>query len=145
MRKMRTILEPETFERLEGILEEIKKRADDGATIVVEGKKDEAALRELGVYGEFERIPSGGKSLLNSIEDLSECEEVIILTDFDSTGEDLAEFSKKHLEKLGINVLFRLRNRLKSCLRKAVKDIEGMSSFIQAEREGHARDSLESD
>jgi len=145
MRKMSPMLEPETFEKLEETLEEISKRANAGATIVVEGKKDEVALRELGISGEFKQIPGGGKNLLNSIEALSEHEEVIMLTDFDSTGEDLAEFSEKHLEKLGITVLFELRDRLKSCLRKAVKDIEGMPSFIRAEREAHARDSLESD
>jgi len=73
-----------------------------GTPIIVEGKKDEEALRELGMEGPIHQIPSGGRTPLNSLEDLPEYEEIIVLTDFDRTGEELADFCEENLEKLGV-------------------------------------------
>ncbi len=128
------MLDSEVFERLEIILREISKLSDEGVGIIVEGKKDEESLRELGIEGPVYQIPSGGKTSLNSLEDLPDCDEVIILTDFDSAGEDLADFCRKHLEKLGVKILYHYREDLRNLVRKAVKDIEGLASFIRSER-----------
>lgn len=135
-----SMLEPEVLEELEKTLEEIKEKSAAGTVIIVEGRKDENSLRELGIPGPVYQVPNGGSTPLNSLEDLSDCEEAIVLTDFDRTGEDLADFCEKHLEKLGIDVLSNLRNKLKHFVRKAVKDIEGMSSFIQSERASNPED-----
>lgn len=136
------MLEPEVLEELEKTLDEIKARSANGVAIVVEGKKDECALRELGIEGPVHQVPSGGKTPLNSLEELSSYEKVIILTDFDRTGEDLAVFCRRHLERLDTRVLFWLRNKLRKYVRKAVKDIEGMSRFIRTERGERSRDSI---
>lgn len=128
------LLEPEVLEELEKTIDEIKSHSERGAAIIVEGKKDERALRELGVLGPIYRIPSGGRTPLNSLLDLSEHEETIILTDFDQTGEDLAVFCRRQLERFGVKVLNHLRNKLRRYVRKAVKDIEGIVSFLQSER-----------
>lgn len=134
------LLDSEVWERLEVTLEEIKDLSAEGVGIIVEGKKDEESLRELGVEGPVYQIPSGGKTPLNSLEELSGCEEVIILTDFDRTGEDLADFCREHLEKLDIKVLFRYRKKLKNLVRKAVKDIEGLAKFVRSERASKSKD-----
>lgn len=137
------VLDSEAFEKLEETLEEIRKVSAEGATIIVEGTKDEKSLRKLGVSGPISQVPNEGKTPLNSLEELSDCEEVVILTDFDRTGEELAKFCKRHFEKLGVTVLFKLRKRLKKFLRKSVKDIEGMSSFIESERASQSGYNLE--
>lgn len=128
------MLDPQTLEKLENNLEKIREKSDEGAGILVEGKNDEEALRELGIEGPIHQIPAKGEPLLNSIENLPEYDEVLVLTDFDRTGEKLAVFCRNQLEKLGVNVLSELRKKLKKFVRKGVKDIEGMSSFIQSER-----------
>lgn len=128
------MLEPEVLEELEKTLEEVKELSKEGTLIIVEGKKDERALRKLGINGEIFRIPHNGKTILNSLEDLPKEEEFLILTDFDRTGEELAKYCRKHLEKLGANVLIDLRRKLRNFIRKAVKDIEGLGKFLQSER-----------
>ncbi len=128
------MLDSEVFERLEITLEEIRNLSAEGVCVIVEGEKDKESLRELGIEGPIYQVPTGGKTSLNSLEELSECEEVIILTDFDRTGEELADFCRIHLEKLGVKVLYRYREKLRNFVRKAVKDIEGLSSFIRSER-----------
>ncbi len=127
------LLEEEAFESLEEILQEIRELSSEGVAIVVEGKNDEKSLRELDIKGPILQFPSGGKTPLNSIENLSHFDKVIILTDFDRTGEELAEYCRKHLEKLGVEVLFIYRDKLRSIVRKAVKDIEGLSKFVKSE------------
>lgn len=139
------MLDSEVFEELEKTLREIKELSDDGVAIIVEGQKDEIALRELGVKGPIHQIPKGGETPLNSLENLPKYEEVIILTDFDRTGEELADFCEKHLEKLGMSILFDLRKKLRDYVRKAVKDIEGMASFVKSERVAQAKDNSEFD
>lgn len=134
------MLEPEVLEELEKTLDEIREKSVEGAAIIVEGRKDERSLRKLGVSGPIHQIPTGGRTPLNSLEDLSDYEEAIVLTDFDSTGEDLADFCEKHLEKLGVTILFDLRSKLKHNVRKAVKDVEGIARFIRSERVSQAKD-----
>lgn len=134
---MCAMLDPEVFEELEKTLEEIRELSAEGTPIIVEGRNDEKSLRRLGVTGPVYQIPNGGKTPLYSLEELPNCEEVIILTDFDRTGENLADFCREHLEKLGIKVLFNMRKKLRHFVRKAVKDIEGMASFVHSERAAH--------
>lgn len=131
------LLDSEAFENLQMALEEIRELSSKGVAIIVEGESDEKSLRELEVTGPVYQVPKDGKTSLNSLEDLSGCEEVIILTDFDRTGEDLADFCKEHLEMLGVEVLSVQREKLKNVVRKAVKDIEGLASFVRSERVSH--------
>ncbi|KXB06060.1 hypothetical protein AKJ51_04270 [candidate division MSBL1 archaeon SCGC-AAA382A20] len=131
---MRAMLEPEVFEELENTLQEIREVSEEGTPIIVEGKKDEKSLRELDISGPIYQVPNRGQTMLKSLEDLPKYDEAIILTDFDRTGENLAEFCEKQLEKLGVSILFNLRDRLRGFVRKPVKDIEGMASFIKRER-----------
>ena len=137
------MLEPEVYEKLMETLEEIREESEGGLPILVEGKKDETALRKLDVKGPVYQVPEKGKTLLNSIESLSSEERVIVLTDFDEQGEKLANFCERHLEKLGTEVDLEFREDLKSYLRKGVKDIEGMARFVRSEevlQEGDADD-----
>lgn len=128
------MLESEVFEELENLLQEMRQRSEAGVLILVEGKKDVNSLRELGIEGPVHRIPKGGKTVLHSLEELSGNEAVIVLTDFDRRGEELNIFCKKQLQKLGIEVLSDFRKKLRRYVRKAVKDIEGLSTFVEAER-----------
>ncbi len=135
------MLEPKVLEEFEKTFSEMKKLSEEEIPIIVEGKKDEGALRELGITGPIHQIPAGGRTPLNSLENLPEYDEAIVLTDFDRTGEELAEFCEKHLKKLGVNVLLKFRRKIRHYVRKGVKDIEGMSSFIKSERESKTKGS----
>ncbi len=79
-----------------------------GAVIVVEGKRDEEALRALGVDGCFEHA-SRLLSLLRCTPSYASGREFIILTDLDSEGEELAIHLKREIEQSGGRAETRLR------------------------------------
>lgn len=77
---------PENYEKFEKIIERLREFK---GVIIVEGKRDEDSLRKLGVQTEILRL---SRSSLADVALLaSEHEEVMILTDFDETGEKLAK------------------------------------------------------
>jgi len=108
--------------------------AEEGVPIIVEGIKDVKALKSLGVEGDIQKI-SGGNSLLNFVERLTGKRQIIVLTDFDRAGGELAKFIIKHAKTLGIEPVTEFRDKLKLLVRKNVKDIEGLAKFLQRERE----------
>jgi 5S rRNA maturation endonuclease (ribonuclease M5) len=127
------LLTKETLEEIDELLAELRKRASDGVPIIVEGADDIKALEKLGVEGKFHKV-SSGKSLLNFVEDFSGLKEAIVLSDFDRTGDRLAEFCSKHLKRLGVEPATEIRKKLKSLVRRDIKDIEGLAKFLQNQR-----------
>jgi 5S rRNA maturation endonuclease (ribonuclease M5) len=127
------LLTEETLEEIDELFAELSKLTSEGAPIIVEGAKDIKALKSLGVEGKFYKV-SSGKSLLNFIEDFSGQEEAIILTDFDRAGDKLAKFCSKHLKRLGVEPVEEIRKKLKSLVRRDVKDIEGLAKLLRNRR-----------
>jgi 5S rRNA maturation endonuclease (ribonuclease M5) len=105
----------------------IVNETDYGIPIVVEGKKDKAALSKLG-FGKI--IDISGKSL-HEISDRvksSNCDSVIILTDFDKEGEIKASQLKKLFTHLEIKVNSFARKRFESL---GIHEIEELNSFTK--------------
>jgi len=127
------MLTDEALEQIEELLVELRQHASEGVPIVVEGMDDVKALRRLEIEGHFRKV-SVGNSLLNFVERISSSKEVIILTDFDRTGDELAEFIAKHLKRLGSEPITEFRDKLKLFVRREVKDIEGLAKFLQNQR-----------
>lgn len=127
------MLTDEALEQIEELLVELREHASAGVPIIVEGMDDVNALKRLEIEGQFQKV-SSGNSLLNFVESLSNSKEVIILTDFDRTGDELAEFIVKHLKRLGVKPITEFRDKLKLFVRREVKDIEGLAKFLQNQR-----------
>ena len=123
----------EILEQVEELLDELREYAADGTPILVEGSRDVKALRELDVGGQIFKI-SSKKTALNSLSDLAHYKKVVIMTDFDRTGDELAKFCSKHLQSLGPKPILDIRKKLKALLHKDVKDIEGLSKFLRGQR-----------
>lgn len=78
--------------------------------VVVEGKSDAEALRELGVE---DIITLQGKPLYKVSEDLSErTDEVVILTDYDREGRKLAKKLNNYFTSYGVLPNRRIRRKL---------------------------------
>ena len=75
--------------RLKRLLEEL-----NGKTVVVEGKKDRNALENSGITGRIEILNASPE---NVAERLQGVEEVVVLTDFDRRGKQLASLLEEHL------------------------------------------------
>lgn len=125
------MIEQEVLEEIEELLEELKEYSSMGVPIIVEGPHDEMALRELSVKGKIFHISSNHRTALNFLEGLLGHEQVIILTDFDERGDELAEFCAKQLLRLEVEPIVHLREKLKALLRKNIKGIEDMAKFLK--------------
>ena len=98
--------------------------------VIVEGRKDERALREMGLSGTVLRLDTG-KSVFNFCEGLrGEYDRVIILTDWDRRGGRLARALREGLMANGISYDVELRKQIAFLVRKEVKDVEGLPKLL---------------
>lgn len=111
----------ENYKRFELLID--KLREFDGV-IIVEGLRDEVALRKLGVRAEIirlSRLPLSEVALI-----ASQYHEVMILTDLDRKGEELAKKLTQYLEGYKCRVDTETRKELKMIAKKDIKGIEDL-------------------
>lgn len=120
-------------EKIERLLEWLAQEAAEGKPIVVEGKKDIEALRELGVTGKMLTAKMGQKSLLDLVSEIEEHQprEVILLLDFDRGGKGIAKRLRQILEKEGATPNTTFWRDLLSLVGRDVKDVEGLPAYIE--------------
>ncbi|NHJ14341.1 MAG: hypothetical protein EAX95_11730 [Candidatus Thorarchaeota archaeon] len=91
----------------------------EGLVVVVEGKRDEAILRNLGLKGPIIRTQSGTTRLevVESIAaEVGERGQVLILTDYDVEGEVIRSGIEQELEIRRIKILRRVRNEIRKLM-----------------------------
>lgn len=116
------------LEELEDALKVLIETNCSGIPVVVEGEKDVAALRSLGLSGEIVQL-NVGLSIPDFCDKLSErFSEVIVLTDWDRTGGRLAGLLCSQLKgRVKCDMSFR-----EVCVRCCmVRVVEGLPSFLQ--------------
>lgn len=117
------------LERVEELLEEVALSCQEGAIIIVEGKRDIASLEKLGIRGRIE--PATHHSLITFSEGLAKTgKQLIILTDWDRRGDILAEKITGYLRNLGVEPDLRTRELLSSLVKKEVKDVESLYTYV---------------
>lgn len=115
------------LEDVEKILEKLKLLNREYA-VIVEGKKDEDALRNLCLNGRIIRIVG---SISDMCEEISkEHKKVIILTDWDKKGGDLCRRLKKYLEANTVKHDDRIRAELAELCKKEIKDVESLFTYV---------------
>ncbi|MCJ7470787.1 toprim domain-containing protein [Candidatus Bathyarchaeota archaeon] len=121
------------LENLTQTLDHLVQESARGTAIVVEGKKDLEALRELGVQGKILSAKTGGRSFLDLLSEIEEAEprEVILLFDFDRRGREWTKRLKMHLEKARIKANVTFWCELYKLLGKDVKDIESITTYME--------------
>jgi 5S rRNA maturation endonuclease (ribonuclease M5) len=129
----RTLEDMERLESVEEIILELQALADTGAIIVVEGRRDVASLRSLGINGEI-RLASQ-QPLLEFTEQLSKSgKKIIVLTDWDKRGGMMARKIIDDLQFYGIVPNTDIRSRIGILVRKSIKDIESLNSYVSRMR-----------
>lgn len=122
-----------TLERVELLmkaLEELFKEWKDGACIVVEGKRDRDALKYLGLKTGVVAFKTLNCGISDAIERLCHKNRIVILTDFDPEGDELASRISEVLIKRGVNVNLELRRKLLYILKGEVKGFEDLSPLL---------------
>lgn len=120
-------------QRLEAVEQVFRdlRHANDGTPVLVEGPHDEDALRNLGLEGRIVRV-NAGQSVIAIVEGLGEEHgELIILTDWDAHGGKLAKRIRESCDACGIRYDERFRRDLARLVRKEVKDVEGLDTYLR--------------
>lgn len=123
----------EKEEKLLQVLERLTNKNAEGIPIVVEGEKDTETLRALTIEGKIIEAKTAGKSILDVICEVEECnkQEVILLLDFDRRGREWTRRLKQYLEKMRIKPNLFFWERLSSIVGNEVKDVEGLDSYMK--------------
>jgi 5S rRNA maturation endonuclease (ribonuclease M5) len=106
---------------------EIERIKEEKKLIVVEGKKDVAALNRLGIT----RVKTLSKRPLVLIaeEIANETDECVLLVDLDAEGRKIYMNLRHHLNQLGVKIDTRFRNFL---YRKTkLRCIEGLDTYVE--------------
>ena len=120
-------------EKIQHLLECLNEESLKGTPILVEGKKDFQALRELGVEGKISSAKTAGKSRLDVIFEIEQSgqREIILLMDFDRRGKELTEKLRQELEKVRVRPNLTFWNKLFGIVGREVKDVEGLVTYIR--------------
>jgi 5S rRNA maturation endonuclease (ribonuclease M5) len=116
------------LESLEAVLSDLSASSLDGA-VLVEGRRDAAALKALGVEGTVE-VLNRGSPLLAVCDELAAHHHLItVLTDWDPKGEELARALCAGLRRAGVEVDGETRKKLRRLTRGSIRAVEELPSF----------------
>ena len=118
------------LESIIDILEDLSREVRQGVPIIVEGRKDLHALHRLNIIGTVICIKNSGMSLPNLLDSVTN-KSVIVLVDFDVGGKTLVKIISTYLERMGVKVNLIFWRRIKALLKRDVKDIEGIPSYLE--------------
>ncbi len=118
-------IERENFVELTKIIEDLRIKSEGGAIIVVEGIKDERALRKLGVTGRIVKVASLSKS---DILDILSDEEVIIMTDWDEKG---MKIEKNLLSLLSFRADISYKRKISKIVGKITSEVETLYKIVE--------------
>ena len=115
-------------EKMNDVLHDLIVDANSGTAIIVEGKKDRASLRALGIQGPIHCVHNGDP-LFEVAEQLAHYNRIILLADFDDQGEKLSKKLLSHLEKKRCKVDLVYWLKMKKVFLRLTKDVESLSSL----------------
>ncbi|MEM4254314.1 MAG: toprim domain-containing protein [Candidatus Woesearchaeota archaeon] len=111
----------------------IDKLLEEQPFIIVEGWKDKASLRKLGLENV---ISLRGKPLYKVVELVAKLtRECMILTDLDKEGKKLYSILRAELQKHGVKINDNFRNYLFK--ETDLRQIEGLYNYVQRQNSQH--------
>ena len=130
----------ERFDALLDVLDELREQNLE-VPVVVEGQRDVASLRLLGLQGDIIMLHSG-EPLFQVAEAIArEAKSVILLTDWDHRGARWFEQLSAALVANGVKVDGRFREELRHHIRPTLPDIESLATYVgKGLAEFHQRD-----
>jgi 2,5-diamino-6-(ribosylamino)-4(3H)-pyrimidinone 5'-phosphate reductase len=127
----------EKYEKLQQTIKILSEESAKGTLIVVEGKKDQEALRSLEINGPILTAKTGGKTFTETTHAITKTnpKEVILLMDFDRRGKEGIKRLKQDLEKNRITPNLKFWQDLKALLSREVQCIESLPAYLQTLQE----------
>ena len=123
--------------KIEQIITKLAEESAKGKPIIVEGKKDEQTLRILGVNGVIVKVKTGGKSFLETTEEIEKlgAREVILLLDFDRRGKEGTLCLQRNLERSKIKINLMFWHDLQALVGREMQCIESLTSYLSTLQE----------
>ena len=123
-------------EKIKELLERLAEKSASGIPIIVEGRNDIDALRELTIKGDVIAAKTSGRSFLDVLREIRKrgTQEVILLMDFDRRGKEGTKRLAQHLEKMRVKANLLFWNELLNLVGHDLKDIEGLPTYIETLR-----------
>jgi len=118
-------------EKLQKLIDRLSFESREGGVIVVEGIRDRASLRKIGITGRILCLQNSRKNALGFVEELHDVKEVIILTDFDREGVFLAKRLARTLNAGSIRNNLVLWRDLRRLARSDIRSIEELPKYYQ--------------
>jgi 5S rRNA maturation endonuclease (ribonuclease M5) len=119
------------LEEAERLFGDLREMSDKGIPIIVEGRKDEKALRSLNVNGAIHCLKARGESRFSFVDKLTGTNEVILLTDFDREGRELRLWLYDELTRRRIKAEDKLWRRIRGLAKSEVHAVEELPSFLK--------------
>jgi len=119
----------ERLQKIQEVLDDLAGRAGEGAIIMVEGPRDKASLEALGIRGSI--VMTSQKQLFNLAESLSHYKDIIVLSDWDKRGEEVARNAEVFLKSNGAHPDCGPRKKLRLLTKKEITDIEGLHGYVE--------------
>ncbi len=109
---------------------DLKQEIETESTlIIVEGRHDIQTLNKFGINGNITQLR--GRPMTEVCDYAAKFSKVIVLTDFDRAGMQLAQDLQRNLSSRGLNVDLTYYHALKFYFKKVSKDIEGLFKIYQ--------------
>lgn len=119
----------ECYEEAYRILKDMESYCSD-KILIVEGVRDREALKALGLNINI-MILKNGDSFESMLERLEDVDEIVVLTDFDPQGVELAYKIMNRLESVGVKVNLTYWSKLRNLLKREIKDVEGLKKLLE--------------
>src|SRR5260370_35848473 len=123
VRNPRIDLYTRKMERAIRIFQDLQVQSEAGVPIIVEGRRDEAALRKLGIKGTILCLKATGEPRFRFIERLDGSKRAIVLTDFDREGRELGKWLFQELSYRGILADTHPSSKIHSLVRTEVRNV----------------------
>ena len=132
------------LDRLTKLVQQLTGQSRRGTPIIVEGRRDEGSLRELGIEGPILCLKAQGKSFFEFLDGICSNRKVIVLTDFDIEGKKLAKMLVKELSKRRIKADDYIWKQVGALVRQDIHTVQELGSCIEG-MERRVRTSKEDD
>ena len=124
-----TELPDKRLERLEKLLEELREE-NLSAPVLVEGKRDRDALRQLGLEGDIELLNVGSSMAERIGRRVTGGQRIIVLTDWDRKGEELFRRLGELAFAEGYPVVERYWRKMRPLIQKDIQAVEDLATLM---------------
>jgi 5S rRNA maturation endonuclease (ribonuclease M5) len=116
-------------DRLVALVSQLNAELDEGAVVVVEGVRDERALRHLGLKGACFQLCHTRNSLSAVMVEAESHSKVILLLDHDLKGRNMTKKVASMLQKRGMSVDTSFRREIRAITNGRANHIEDLKRF----------------